>query len=91
MRYSSCWLTGGALAVFAVGIAWAQGNTKTAKPPEMTLEALKAEVEALKPEKLAWSQIAWKNCPLEALKDAREKNRPVLTWVFLGNPTDERC
>jgi hypothetical protein len=56
-----------------------------------TLAALQAEVEALRPARLAWREIAWKNCPLEALKEARERRRPVLAWVFLGNPADERC
>ena len=45
----------------------------------------------MKPAKHPWRAIAWKNCPLEALKEARAKKRPVLVWVFLGNPADERC
>jgi hypothetical protein len=54
-------------------------------------EALRAEVEALRPPRVVWRDIAWKSCPLEALKEAREKNRPIITWVFLGSPVDERC
>lgn len=81
------WLTSGGLAALALGLAGAQGASKAEKTPE----ALKAEIEALRPAKLAWREIAWRNCPLAALKEARAKNRPVLTWVFLGNPTDERC
>jgi hypothetical protein len=56
-----------------------------------TPAAMQAEIEALKPKKLAWREIAWRNCPLEALKEAREKRKPVIAWVFLGNPADERC
>jgi hypothetical protein len=76
-----------ALAAVGLGAARAQGPAKTEKTPE----AVRTEIEGLKPAKLAWREIAWKNCPLEALKEAREKQRPVLTWVFLGNPTEERC
>jgi hypothetical protein len=56
-----------------------------------TPAAVQAEIAALKPKKLAWREIAWRNCPLEALKEAREKRKPVIAWVFLGNPADERC
>ena len=53
--------------------------------------ALQTEIESLRPAKVVWREIAWKSCPLEALREAREKRRPILTWVFLGNPTNERC
>jgi hypothetical protein len=54
-------------------------------------EALKADIEAMRPARHVWREIAWKNCPLEALKEAREQKKPVLIWVFLGSPSDERC
>ena len=54
-------------------------------------EQLKAEIDALKPAKLVWREIPWIECPLEALKAAREQKKPVIVWVFLGNPSDERC
>jgi hypothetical protein len=57
----------------------------------MTPEGLQAEIDALKPARHPWRSIAWKTCPLEALKAAREQKKPILTWVFLGVPTDERC
>jgi hypothetical protein len=53
--------------------------------------ALKAEIEALKPPKLAWQEIDWKVCPLQALKESRDRKAPILVWVFLGHPSDERC
>ncbi len=56
-----------------------------------TPEALKAQIEDLKPAKHAWREIQWLNCPLEALQESRAKNKPVIVWLFLGNPTDERC
>lgn len=63
------------------------GPAGRAKSPQ----ALQAEIEALKPAKHVWRAIAWKTCPLEALKAAREQKKPLITWVFLGTPTDERC
>ncbi|MSR33087.1 MAG: hypothetical protein EXR99_16480 [Gemmataceae bacterium] len=68
---------------------WA-GETPTDKKANSP-EALKAEIEALIPAKHVWRAIHWKTCPLEALKASREQNKPVITWVFLGVPTDERC
>jgi len=56
-----------------------------------TPEALRAEIDALKPANHVWRAIPWKTCPLEALKASREQKKPILTWVFLGVPTDERC
>ncbi len=56
-----------------------------------TIESMKADIEAMRPAKHAWRDVAWKVCPLEALRESREKKRPVLVWVFLGNPNDERC
>ena len=44
-------------------------------------EALKAEIEALKPAQLAWREIQWRTCLLDGLKEAREKKKPILLWV----------
>jgi len=52
---------------------------------------LRKQVDELRPENHVWREIAWKTCPLEALKESREQKKPVLIWVFLGNPSDERC
>jgi hypothetical protein len=52
----------------------------------------KAEIDALRPASHVWREIAWKSCPLEALTEAREKNKPVIFWVYLGDPSgDDRC
>jgi hypothetical protein len=77
--------------VVFVGFAWAQPSAAADKKPA-TPEALKAEIEALKPAKVAWREIAWKSCLLEGLKESREKKKPVLLWVFIDRPTDDaRC
>jgi hypothetical protein len=60
--------------------------TKTLAP-----ETLRAELKALKPAEHVWRQIHWKTCPLEALNESRQQKKPVITWVFLGTPADERC
>jgi hypothetical protein len=56
-----------------------------------TPDALKTELEALRPAKHAWRAIDWQTCPLAALKAARQEKKPIVAWVFLGIPTDERC
>jgi hypothetical protein len=75
--------------VFA-GPAWSQQATTSAKKAT-TPDALKAEIDALKPAQHVWRAIVWKTCPLEALKEARAQKKPVIAWVFLGLPADERC
>ena len=57
----------------------------------ITPNSLQAEIEALKPAQHVWRAIDWKTCPLEALKASHELKKPIVAWVFLGIPTDERC
>jgi hypothetical protein len=78
------------MALLCAGSAGAREATSSA-PQAATPEALKAEIEALKPADHAWRAIPWKTCPLEALSAAREQKKPVLVWVFLGLPANERC
>ena len=54
-------------------------------------ESLRVELEALRPAEHVWRAIDWKTCPLEALKASREQKKPIVAWVFLGIPSDERC
>ncbi len=62
------------------------GAAKKAQTPQ----ALKAEIEALKADKVAWREIQWKSCLLEGLKESREKKKPMLLWVFIDRPVDDR-
>jgi hypothetical protein len=80
----------GSIALLLAGVAWAAEPQSPAKRA-LTPEALQADIDALKPAQHTWRAIAWKTCPLEALKEAREQKKPVIVWVFLGIPTDERC
>ena len=58
----------------------------------VTAESLQVEIEALRASKVGWREIQWKNCLLEGLKESREKDKPVLLWVFIDRPTDDaRC
>ena len=73
------------------GLAWGQPSPVDEKEPA-TPEALKSEIEALKADKPAWREIAWKSCLIEGLKESREKKKPVLLWVFIDRPIDDaRC
>ena len=84
-------LTAMVWSVLFAGLAWAQPSPAAEKKPA-TLEALTAEIEALKSSKVAWREIAWKSCLLEGLKESRDKKKPVLLWVFIDRPMDDaRC
>lgn len=62
------------------------------EPPQATPESLKAEIESLRPAKLAWREIAWNPCLLDGLKESREQRKPVLLWIFIDRPADDaRC
>jgi hypothetical protein len=78
-------------SVLFASIGWAEPSpvpVKKAASPE----ALKAEIEALKPAQFAWREIQWKTCLLEGLKESREKKKPVLLWVVgPGEALDGRC
>jgi len=80
-----------ALSALTLGAGMSRQPARAPGTPRASPETLQAEIAGLKPARHAWREIAWKNCPLEALQESRERDRPVLAWVFLGNPADERC
>ncbi len=68
------------------------GSGPAAEKKPVNLDALQAEIKALKAPKVAWREIGWKSCLLEGLSEARAKNKPALLWVFIDRPVDdERC
>ena len=72
-------------------IASAQKSADTLKQLS-GIDALKAEIAALKPARVAWREIGWKSCLLEGLRESRATGKPVLLWVFIDRPTDDaRC
>ena len=59
---------------------------------EKSQESLKERIDALKAPKVAWRQIEWRTCLFDALKESREKKKPLILWVFIDRPVDdERC
>ena len=66
-------------------------GTAAAQSADETPQALRSKIADLKPAAHAWRKIDWLNCPLDALRKARAEHKPVIVWVFLGNPSDERC
>ena len=67
------------LGIVAVLFARSASGQETKKP--LTPDALKAEIEALYPAQLAWREIQWKTCLLEAFTESRAKKKPVFLWV----------
>lgn len=76
----------------AAGLAAAAPATGPARPAKKTLASLAAEIEALKPPKLVWREVAWRKCLLRGLREARAQKKPVLLWAFINaDPGEERC
>jgi hypothetical protein len=81
----------GSVGILLAGTICAEESSNTSIKA-VTAESLKVEIEALRAPKVAWRDIQWKSCLLEGLKESREKNKPVLLWVFIDRPTDDaRC
>ena len=80
------------VALVIVGVLSASSASGQDSKQAATPEALKADIEALKANKVAWRAIGWKSCLLEGLKESRAKNKPALLWVFIDRPVDDaRC
>lgn len=83
--------TTGSFVLILVGLLGAGPSPAAAQPPPSP-EALQAEIEGMKAAKPAWREIAWKTCLIEGLKESRERNKPVLLWIFIDRPIDDaRC
>lgn len=54
-------------------------------------DLLQAEIAALRPEQPQRAEVPWRFCLLEACRDARAKNKPVLIWAYRGDPAEGRC
>jgi hypothetical protein len=79
------------VCIALVSAGWA-GEPPTPKEVAKSPDALKDEIEGLRPAKLAWREIQWKTWLLEGLKEAREKKKPILLWVVgPGEALDGRC
>ena len=79
------------LATLCADLVWAD-SPATDKKTSKSLEAVRAEVNALQKEDVAWRHIEWKTCLLDGLKASREQSKPIMLWVFIDRPIDdERC
>ena len=94
---TSAWTVGVGLIIVATAVRAqapnraAKGDRSAADREASSPESLKAELEALRPAEHVWRAIDWKTCPLDALNASRELKKPIVAWVFLGIPSDERC
>ena len=56
------------------------------------VETLRKEIEALRaPKDHIWRAVKWKTCLLDGLRESSRAKKPVLLWVFIHNPSVERC
>lgn len=79
------------VAVLWAGVAWGQESSGPAEG-DAARAALKGQIEALRPAKVAWREIQWKTCLLEGLQASREQGKPALLWIFIDRPVDDaRC
>lgn len=53
-------------------------------------DELRREIESLRDESVAWRDIDWQTCLLTGLQRSSEQAKPVLLWVFIDRPTDDR-
>tara|TARA_R110002073_G_scaffold304298_1_gene473015 strand:- start:210 stop:1058 length:849 start_codon:yes stop_codon:yes gene_type:complete len=57
-----------------------------------TPEEIQSAIASLRVEDVAWRKIEWKTCLLDGLRASREQNKPIILWVFIDRPVDDkRC
>lgn len=66
-------------------------NNPSDSSSSSSLELLRTQIQAMRPADLAWHRIAWKTSLSQALKEARQKHKPIFLWAFIHLPNDERC
>ena len=55
-------------------------------------KALKKEIEAMRVKDVAWRKINWKTCLLDGIRASQKQNKPMILWVFIDRPVDDkRC
>lgn len=70
-----------------------QGSVQPEPPTSwLSKNDLKAQVAEMRVEEVAWRKIAWKTCLLDGLNASRNEKKPVILWVFIDRPVDDkRC
>ena len=57
-----------------------------------SIQAIKAEVESLRANDVAWREIPWNSCLIDGLAESHATGKPVILWIFIDRPIDDaRC
>ena len=67
---------------------------KKPEPPASWISErdLKLQIAEMQVEEVAWRKIKWKTCLIDGLNASREQKKPVILWVFIDRPIDDkRC
>ena len=71
------------------------GASRLPTPSEFDIasaEAVRAEYDALSVEEVEWRKIDWRTCLIDGLNASKKQSKPVLLWVFIDRPVDDkRC
>ena len=50
------------------------------------------EIEQLREAEIGWRKIPWKTCLLDGITTSRKENKPIVLWIFIDLPFDDkRC
>lgn len=61
-------------------------------PGAASLDDLKERIDELRVPDVAWRKIDWKTCLLEGIQASVDENKPIITWMFIDLPLDDkRC
>jgi hypothetical protein len=53
---------------------------------------IRAAVDGLQKEDVAWRDVHWKTCLIDGLDESRRTGKPLVLWIFIDRPIDdERC
>lgn len=67
---------------------------KRPEPPASWISEsdLKSQITEMRVEEVAWRKIKWKTCLIDGLHASRKEKKPVILWVFIDRPVDDkRC
>lgn len=57
-----------------------------------SIDSIKQEIAGMKAEGVAWRKVEWRTCLIDGLRESREQNKPVILWIFIDRPIDDkRC
>ena len=55
-------------------------------------DELNSMIDAFRAPDVAWRKIPWKTCLLEGVQESRQQKKPIILWVFIDLPIDDkRC